>query len=51
MLIRSDSLALRALLFIASPVAWLPHIVPLWVEHARVGDDYDSWVRVTLRKR
>lgn len=39
MIIRANNPLLRVLLRL-----------PLWVERARVGQDYDSFVRVTLRR-
>lgn len=49
MIMRSDSRALRALLILTSPAPWLPRLLPLWIEPARVGTDYSSFVRVTLK--
>lgn len=48
MVIRADSLFLRALLFVASPTPLLPRLLPIAVEHARVGNDYTSFVRVYI---
>jgi hypothetical protein len=46
MILRIDSLTLRVLMFIASPTCLLPPLLPLCVEHARVGDNTADYVRV-----
>jgi len=51
MLMRADSRTLKVLMFLSSPVPWLPSLFPLWVEHARVGNDYSTFVKVTLRTK
>jgi len=47
MLVRADSFLLKVLLFIASPSERLPSLIPLWIMPARVGKDYDTFVKVT----
>lgn len=51
MIVRTNSRAFRVLCFLASPVPWLPRIVPLWIEACRVGQDYTSFAKVSLRYR
>lgn len=50
MIIRADSLALRILLVFANPTMRLPSLFPLWITHARVGDNMTDYVRVTFRR-
>lgn len=50
MLMRKDSCLFRALLVLWSPVEWLPPLFPMWVEQARVGADYKTYVNVSFRK-
>jgi len=48
MILRSNSFALRALLWVCWPCQYIPHrLVPLRVEACRVGQDYTSFVRVS----
>jgi hypothetical protein len=47
MLLRADSFLLKVLLFIASPSERLPSLIPLWIMPARVGRDYETFVKVT----
>lgn len=50
MLLRSNSLALRALMFASSPTYLLPALFPLWIMPARVGNDYETFVKVSFRR-
>lgn len=49
MILRKDSRRFRALMFVWSPVAWLPPLFPLWVEPARVGNNYLDYVKIHFR--
>lgn len=51
MLLKRTSRLLDLLLFLSSPSPFLPALLPLWIEHARVGTDNTSYVRVMLRRR
>lgn len=51
MLMKANSRALRVLLIIANPTERLPSLLPLWIEPARVGQDYTTYVNVTLRRK
>ena len=50
MILRTDSLALRVLLFVASPTMYLPLLFPLRVEPCRVGANTTDFVRVFLKR-
>jgi hypothetical protein len=51
MILRADSFLLAVLETLANPTPLLPPLFPLWVERARVGQNYTDFVRVTLRRR
>lgn len=46
MVVRADSTFLSILLILANPTPRLPKLLPIAVEHARVGNDYTSFVRI-----
>lgn len=50
MLMKANSILLRAMMFVASPTHLLPRLIPLCVEQVRVGNNYTDFVRVTLRR-
>jgi hypothetical protein len=49
MLLRSNSFLLKLICFVASPTQYLPALIPLQIERARVGQDIDSFVTVKFR--
>lgn len=50
MLMRSDSKLLKALMFLQNPTMRLPRLFPLYVYAARVGQDTETWCRVTFTR-
>ncbi len=50
MVIRQDSIKFKALMLVYSPVPWLPALLPLRVEHCRVGDNTADFVKVIWSK-
>lgn len=48
MVIKTGSVLFRVLLVVANPVPWLPSIVPLRIEAARVGSDTTTWCKVSF---
>lgn len=50
MILHNRSIALRVLLFVWSPSQRMRPLFPLWITHARVGDNTRDYVRVSLRR-
>lgn len=48
MLVRVDGFAFRTLMVLTFPSMYLPRLMPLRFEHARVGNDYTSWCKVSF---
>jgi len=46
MLVRADGFVFRALMFLTFPSMYLPRLMPLKFEHARVGSDTTTWCKV-----
>ncbi len=51
MIIRINSLTHKILSLLSNPVGWLPPVLPLQIEHARVGSNCHTWARVIWVKR
>lgn len=50
MLMKSNGLALKVLMFIASPTMYLPVLLPIWITNVRIGNDCTSMVHVSWGK-
>ena len=51
MVMRESSILLKVLLFINNPSMRMPSLFPLWIEPARVGNNYTDYVKVSFRRR
>lgn len=51
MVMRESSILLKVLLFINNPSMRMPSLLPLWIEPARVGNNYTDYVKVSFRRR
>ena len=50
MVVRANSLFVRFLLVISSPVSFLPALFPVYLESVRVGSNYTDFVRVRFTR-
>jgi hypothetical protein len=48
MVLRENSLLVRALLVVLNPAPWLPSLLPLRMERCRIGDNMTDFVKVSF---
>ena len=48
MILHINSWKFKLLMWISSPTQLLPRLIPLRVQHVRIGESYSDFVRVTL---
>ena len=48
MVLRENSLLVRALLVVSNPVPWLPSLLPLRMERCRIGSNMTDFVKVSF---